>query len=76
MDWPANSCDLNPIENLWSILKREIYRNGRQFNSKHDLWDAVKVVANNVSVSTIANLTSDVDNRLVRVLEKKGTSVQ
>lgn len=76
MDWPANSCDLNPIENLWSILKREIYRNSKQFNSKHDLWEAVKVAANNVSASTIVNLTSDVDNRLVRVLENKGASVQ
>ena len=45
MDWPANSCDLNPIENLWSLLKREIYIDGRQFNSKQDLWKAVKDAA-------------------------------
>lgn len=76
MDWPPNSCDLNPIENLWSILKRDIYANGRQFNSKDDLWEAVKVAASNVSTTTIAKLTSDVDNRLLKVIEKKGSSVQ
>ncbi|XP_064111248.1 paramyosin-like [Macrobrachium nipponense] len=24
MDWPAKSCDINPIENLWVIMKQEI----------------------------------------------------
>ncbi len=24
LDWPANSPDLNPIENLWDIVKRKM----------------------------------------------------
>jgi transposase len=24
VDWPPKSCDLNPIENMWSIMKRRI----------------------------------------------------
>ena len=76
MDWPPNSCDFSPIEDLWSILKRDIYGNGRQFKSKSDLWEAVAVAATNISPVTIANLISDVDNRLFRVIEKKGASVQ
>ena len=27
MDWPVNSPDLNPIENLWDELGRKAYRN-------------------------------------------------
>lgn len=30
---PPSSTDLNPNENLWSILKRKLYEGGQQFTS-------------------------------------------
>ncbi len=36
LDWPANSPDPNPIENLWSIVKRKM-RNKRPKNATKGL---------------------------------------
>ena len=37
MTWPSNSSDLNSIENPWAIVKRHVYANGRQLESKGEL---------------------------------------
>ncbi|VDO90404.1 unnamed protein product [Heligmosomoides polygyrus] len=36
-NWPAGSPDLNPIENLWEIIVRQIYSNGKQLNNVEEL---------------------------------------
>ena len=37
LDWPTNSPDLNPLENLWGTLTRAVFANGRQFKTKTEL---------------------------------------
>ncbi len=76
MDWPANSPDLNPIENYWGILKRQIYEGGRQFSSLNDLWEAVKDAANSVPPSMVLKLTSSMDNRLLELQAAKGGRIK
>ena len=40
LKWPARSPHLNPIENVWGVLAREVYSNGKQYFSVQELKDA------------------------------------
>ena len=72
MKWPPYSPDLNPVENLWLIVKEEVYVCRKQHNSREELWNAVNNAANNVSKDIIRNLTSLVDKRLLSLVQKNG----
>ena len=56
MDWLPQSPHLSPNENLWSIIKRKVYENGRQFGSKKDLWEAIKDVYTKIQPAIIQKL--------------------
>ncbi len=51
LDWPANSPDLNPIENLWGIVKRKM-RDTRP-NNADDLKAAIKVTCASLHLSSV-----------------------
>ena len=49
IDWPSNSPDINPIENLWSIIKRRVEKR-RPTDLKeldkflHEEWNKIDMV--------------------------------
>ena len=72
MVWPPCSPDLNPIENVWSIIKQDVYKEGRQYSSKDQLWRAIQTATNKIKPDQIRNLTKSADKRLTKVIEGKG----
>lgn len=70
-EWPGNSPDLNPIENLWSIMDNEIYKDPipktmTSFRRRlHLAWARV-------SHETLQSLIHSMPDRLKNVIKNKG----
>ena len=57
MQWPPRCPDLNPIEHLRELIKRRVYKNGCQYNTTDDLWNAIKNASTTINSK---KLTSNV----------------
>ena len=74
LEWPANSPDLNPIENLWGILTRAVFANGRQFRTKDELKVEILKQWDLISAETLTKLTKSMPNRIIDVISRKGSN--
>jgi transposase len=72
IEWPAHSPDLNPIENLWGILTRVVFANGRQFKNKNDLRQEILKQWSLIKPKTILDLVESMPDRLIEVIKQNG----
>lgn len=69
-DWPSNSPDLNPIENLWSLMKRKVREMDTSTIAK--LEAAVRHVWTTLPEDLLQTLANSVPKRLQECLRRKG----
>lgn len=74
--WPAQSADLNPIENLWNTVKVKL---GRDPNTRNlpligpgSLWEKVKEEWRNISVEECRRLIESMPRRIQAVRTEGG----
>ena len=70
IDWPAASPDLNPIENVWALLKRAVNR--KNPSSKQELKNIIQDEWNKLDNSIVQGLARSMPARLNKLLETKG----
>ncbi len=70
LDWPANSPDLNPIENIWGIVKRKM-RDTRP-NNADDLKATVKETWASIPPQQCHKLITSMPCRIEAAIKAKG----
>lgn len=70
MEWPAKSPDLNPIENLWELVDRQIRKNTHK--NKAELRQAIEDAWRAVPSSVLVSLMESMPRRCSAVIKAKG----
>jgi len=61
--WPANYSDLNPIENIWSIIDETTYKDPASKTMK-ELKRQLRFTWKNMTLDTLKELTHSMPKRL------------
>ena len=72
MDWPGLNPDLNPIENLWGIVARQVYGQGKQYDLKVSLTGAITKSWSEIDDLTVKSLIGSMKNCCIEVIAPKG----
>ena len=73
MDWPSSSPDINPIENLWGLVKRNVEK--RKPRNLEDLKVFMVEEWEKIPQETIKNLINSMKNRYELILENNGDRI-
>ena len=72
LQWPAQSPDLNPIENIWAVLKGRRARQKSTPKTKKDLIDQMTELWSHIETDFRRNLSNSLPKRLFEVIKNKG----
>jgi transposase len=72
LPWPAQSPDLNPIEHLWSEVKRKLNKFDCPPKGILELWERIEATWNDITPQICQNLIASMPRRINDVIKAKG----
>jgi hypothetical protein len=73
IEWPTQSPDLNPIENVWKLLK-DVVQKIRRLKNHEDMWLAIESEWKAISQSKLEALVATMPQRIKDVIAAGGGS--
>ena len=76
LDWPPQSPDLSPIENVWAIIKDKLWTMADEIVSDDNLMDIIEDIFwhDETIKRAIINCYDSLPNRVAEVIQKGGVS--
>jgi hypothetical protein len=76
LPWPDRSPDMNPMENVWSLIVRLIYQGVGQYNSIGELSTALINASSKGDVTILQKLIDRMPNRVAALLAENGRTTK
>ena len=72
IEWPSQTPDLNPIEDLWAKMKRKLQRYEEPPKDLSELWERIQDTWAGIDCDFMKNLVESMPRRITNVLKSKG----